>query len=98
MDSFIRATSIGQSTRFSLAHEHMNILTLGADFVKIVEEHGSIASTLQSLRLSLSKLLAQKDLCDAWDDLGLVIQPRRELLAVIQTKARVIQTEIAKLR
>lgn len=85
-------------TEGPLATGHMNILSLAAELVKLLQEQISILSTIKSLNESLEKLLAQKELPQYWHELGIPKQPHYEFSAIISEKASTIKTELKKLR
>lgn len=76
----------------------MSIISLASDLSKILAEQISILNSISSLKSSLKKLLAQKELPEKWDESDITLQPKALFFEVIDSKAAMIQDELKKLR
>ena len=76
----------------------MSIIYFASDLSKILDEHISIMSTINSLKNSLQKLLQQKELPEKWLETSLTDLPVQLFCEAIDSKSVIIQAEIKKLR
>ena len=72
----------------------MNIISLASDLSKILQEQISLLNAIISLKNSLNKLVAQKELTEKWNETELTQKP----CEVIDSKIKMIQSELKKLR
>jgi hypothetical protein len=76
----------------------MSIIYFASDLSKILDEHISIMSTINSLKNSLQKLLQQKELPEKWLETSLTDLPVQLFCEAIDSKSVIIQAEIKKIK
>jgi hypothetical protein len=76
----------------------MNIISLASDLSKILKEQISILNSIVSLKGSLKKLVAQKELPEKWGNSELVHRPLHLFNEAINSKYELIRTELTLLR
>ncbi len=76
----------------------MNIISLSSNLLKILQEQISILNSITSLKRSLEKLIFQKELPEIWSETGISCQPKELFCEAIDSKAKIIQIELKKLR
>lgn len=76
----------------------MNIISLSSDLLKILQEQISILNSILSLKKSLEKLISQKNFTEKWSEVGITCQPKELFCEAIDSKAKLIQTELKTLR